>query len=256
MSSLIINKLIHDFKDRESFSREELFTFFRHFYPGLKDKKLSWRISELKNKNIIRSLKRGIYTISEKPIYNPAISNHGVLLAKMIVEQFSHIDYCISETQWLNEFSQHQSSKRMIVIEVEKDFVESLFFNLRDTFPEFDFYINPDEKTFYYYVSESIKPVIIKKLISRSPIQKHKVQDVEIALPQIEKLLVDIFVDEKLYYPFQGYELVYMYENALKNYAVNFSTLFSYSKRRGKESEIREFLSEHLGHLVNGIIDD
>ena len=55
MPKIIENRLIEEFKDRDTFSREELFDFFRYFEPNLKEGTFGWRIYDLKNKNIIFS---------------------------------------------------------------------------------------------------------------------------------------------------------------------------------------------------------
>ena len=95
MPKIIENRLIEEFKDRESFSREELFDFFRYFEPNLKEGTFAWRIYDLKNKNIIKSLKRGLYIISYKLKYKPVISAELLKLAKKLVERFEEVKYCI-----------------------------------------------------------------------------------------------------------------------------------------------------------------
>ena len=59
----------------------------------------------------------------------------------------------------------------MILVEVEKEFVESFYYDLKDNFKN-DIYLNPDEKAINFYISESNQPLIIKNLITRSPIDK------------------------------------------------------------------------------------
>lgn len=49
----------------------------------------------------------------------------------------------------------------MIIIEIEKDFVETLYYKLKDK-TDLEIFLNPDEEEFEYYISESSKPVIIK----------------------------------------------------------------------------------------------
>jgi len=120
MAKIIEDKLIVEFKDRNSFSREELFDFYKNFEPSLKEGTLGWRIYDLKNKNIIKSIQRGYYTISYKPKYKPEISGELLKFAKVISERFGEVKYCLWDTDWINEFSQHQSSKKLIVIEIEK----------------------------------------------------------------------------------------------------------------------------------------
>jgi len=255
MPKIIENRLIEEFKDRESFSREELFDFFRYFEPNLKEGTFGWRIFDLKNKNIIKSLKRGLYIITYKLKYKPVISAELLKLAKKLVERFEEVKYCIWETDWLNEFSQHQSSKRIIIIEIEKEFVESVYYYLKDNF-RYDLYLNPDEKAIDFYISESNYPVIIKKLITRSPIGKRAESKVKLSVPKLEKILVDLYSEEKLFYFYRGSELTNIYENAINSYTINFTRLFSYAKRRGKEQDIKAFMMNNIGYLIKDIIDD
>jgi hypothetical protein len=255
MPKIIETRLIEEFKERESFSREELFEFFRFFEPNLKEGTFGWRIYDLKNKNIIKSIKRGLYTISYKPKYKPVLSSELIKLTKKVQERFQDVKYCIWETDWLNEFSQHQTSKRILIIEIEKDFVESLYYYLKDTFKH-DLYLNPDNKAIEFYISESDFPVIIKKLITRSPIEKRTENKLKVSTPLLEKILVDLFAGKKLFYFYQGSELIHIYENAINNYTINFTKLFSYARRREREQEIKSFIMDNMNHLVKDIIND
>jgi hypothetical protein len=254
MPKIIENRLIEEFKERESFSREELFDFFRFFEPDLKEGTFGWRIYDLKDKNIIKSIGRGLYTISYKPKFKPEISNEIIKLAKLITERFKDVKYCIWETEWLNEFSQHQASKQLILIEIEKGFVESLYYELKDAF-RFDIYLNPDERAIDFYISESNKPVIIKKLITRSPIGRRTEKRVKFYTPLLEKMLVDLFAEGKIFYFYQGTELTNIYKNAIKSYTINYTKLFSYAKRREREQDIKQFMTNHMYYLVKDIIE-
>ena len=255
MPKILENKLIEEFKNRASFSRDELFLFFRHFEPDLKDGTFRWRIYDLQDKNIIKPLKRGFFTISSKPKYKPVISPELIKVSKKILEKYDEVKYCMWENEWLNEFSQHQSSKRMLFIEVEKDFMESVYFHLYDNF-KYDLYLNPDEKAIDFYIAESNYPVIIKKLITRSPVGNRIENKIKITTPLLEKILVDLFAEEKLFYFYQGAELRHIYENAIKSYTLNFTKLFSYAGRREKENEIKSYLAKNMGEAVKDIIND
>lgn len=254
MPKIIENKLIEEFKEREHFTREDLFEFYRYFEPNLKEGTFGWRIYDLKNKNIIRSLKRGLYVISYKPKYKPEFSAELLKLAKRITGKFEDAKHSIWETDWLNEFSQHQASRKIILIEIEKDFIESLYYELKDSSRK-EIYINPDEKAIDFYIAESDYPVIIKKLITRSPIARRTEKRVKLYTPLLEKILVDLFADEKIFYYLQGSELTHIYENAISNYAINFTKLFSYAKRREREQDIKQFMTNHMYHLVKDIIE-
>jgi len=280
MSKILEKRLVEAFKDREYVSRQELLAFYRGFEPDLKPGTFGWRIHDLKNKNIIRPLKRGLYAISYKPDYKPEITPKLVGLAKRITDTYEDVKHCIWQTQWLNEFSRHQSGKKMTLIEIEKDFVESLYYELKDSAVN-ELYVNPDNKTIGFYIAESSHPVIIKKLITRSPIAELTESSesagrpgitaptastrktgptepagktVKICTPSLEKILVDLFAEPALFYYLQGPELMHIYEHAIGNYTVNFTRLFSYAKRRQKEQAIRQFITNKMHHLVKDIV--
>lgn len=253
MPKILENNLIENFKNQESFSREELFEFYRYYEPDVKEGTFAWRIHDLQNKNIISPIMRGHYVISYKTKYKPKISHELIKLAKRITEKFDDVKYCLWETDWLNEFSQHQASKRITIIEIEKDFIESLYFELKDS-TKHDLYLNPDDKTIDFYIAESDNPVIIKRLITRSPIASRTEMKVKFSTPLLEKILVDLFAEERLFYFLQGSELIHIYENALSNYTINFTKLFSYAKRRERHHDIEQFMTNHMDHLVNDIV--
>jgi hypothetical protein len=254
MPKIIENRLIQEFKDSEYFTRGELFSFYRQFEPDLNEGTFGWRIHDLKNKNIIRPLKRGLYVISYKPTYMPEISPGLVKLSKQVTSKFEEVKYCIWETDWLNELTRHQASRRIILIEIENEFVEALYYELKGL-SQSELYLNPDDKTIDFYIAESQHPVIIKKLITRSPITTRTEKKVKLKIPLLEKILVDIFAEEKLFYYLQGSELIHIYENALSSYAINFTKLFSYAARREREKEIKQFMTNHMFHLVKDIFE-
>jgi hypothetical protein len=255
MPKTLENRLIEEFKNKEAFTREELFQFYRYFEPDLKDGTFGWRIHDLKNRNIIKPLKTGLYVISTKPKFKPDISSGLLKIARQLSEKFDAVKYCIWEAAWLNEFLQHQTGKPAFFIEVEKGFEASLFYALKDNLHK-EVFLNPDEKAIDFYIAESIQPVIIKKLLTRSPLIKRTENKTMLNTPALEKILVDVFAEEHLFYYLQGGELMHIYENALTKYTINFTTLFSYAKRREKENDIKQFMTNNMLHLVKDILDD
>jgi len=255
MLKFLENKLIEKFKDKESFTREELFQFYRYFEPELKEGTFGWRIYDLKNRNIIKPIKRGLYVISIKPKYKPDISTNLLRIAKQISQKFDEVKHCFWETVWLNEFAQHQMNKSIIYIEVEKGFEESIFYALKDNLHK-EVFVNPDERTIDFYIAESNQPIIIKKLLTRAPLMKRMEKKVKFYTPTLEKILVDLFSEERLFFYLQGVELMHVYENAISNYTINFTKLFSYAKRREREQDIKQFMTNHMLYLIKDIIDD
>lgn len=255
MSKVIEQKLIESFKDKPAFTRDELFQFYQDFEPELNEGTFGWRIHDLKNRNIIKPLKRGLYTINVKPDYNPGISPRLLEVASQLSENFADVKYCIWESAWLNEFVQHQISTSTLFIEVEKGFEASFFYALKDNSHK-EVFLSPDEKTVELYIAESNQPIIIKRLLTRAPLVKRKEKNIVFYTPAIEKILVDLFVEERLFFYLRGRELVHIYENALINYAINFTRLFGYAKRREKEQDIKQFMINNMFYLVKEIIDD
>jgi len=255
MPKILENRLIEEFKDKESFTREELFQFYRYFEPKLKEGTFGWRIYDLKKRNIIKPIKRGLYVISYKPKYKPDISPNLLKIMKQLSEKFDEVKHCVWETVWLNEFAQHQTSKSTLFIEVEKGFEESLFYALKENLHR-EVFLYPDEKTIDFYIAESNQPVIIKKLLTRAPLMERTEKKVKFYTPTLEKILVDLFAEKRLFYYLQGGELMHIYENALSNYTINFTKLFSYAKRRERDYDIKQFMTNHIFHIVKDIIDD
>ncbi|TVZ26767.1 hypothetical protein JM83_1754 [Gillisia sp. Hel_I_86] len=255
MPKIIENRIIEAFKDQSSFDRDELFHFYLEFEPDLKESTFSWRIYDLKKKDIIKTIGRGLYVISYKPKYKPVLSDNVLKIARKTNEKFSEIQYAIWENQWLNEFTQHQVSNQMIVVEVEKEFTESLYYYLNDSL-RMDFFLNPDEKEIEFYISESTVPVVIKRLVTRAPINKLRDKKNTVLVATLEKIMVDLFADENLFHFYQGSELVNIYEKILERYSINFTKLFSYAKRRKKEEEIKQFINNHIPNILEDIIND
>lgn len=255
MPKIVENRLIEAFKDLEYFSREDLLNFFLRYEPDLKEGTFGWRIYDLKQKNIIKAVQRGQYKISYKPKFQPEINREVLRLTKQTSGAFPGVRFCIWDTGWLAEFMRHQSSRRIILVDVEKDFTEDLFHELRSRLFH-KIFLNPGEKEIDYYISEDSQPVVVRKLVTRAPIQKRRMQKLQVYTPHLEKILVDLFVDAKLLYYYQGQELINIYDHAFSRYTVNVTRLFSYAQRRGKEQDIKAFLVAQLYHHVKELFDD
>jgi len=134
------------------------------------------------------------------------------------------------------------------VIETEKDICESTFYLLKDN--GINAYYNPNTEQIEKYVLPEDDSVIVRNLISRSPGKKFN----DIRFPSIEKILVDIFCDQDVFFLHSGREQKWIFENILKAYNINFSTLLSYAERRKREKELREYLLKNFDDIVEEII--
>ena len=71
------------FKGKEYFTRNELFDFYRKFEP-LKETTFRWRLFNLKENKIIRSLTKDIFTFNSLPDYYPEVTNENKELISLL----------------------------------------------------------------------------------------------------------------------------------------------------------------------------
>ena len=235
----IIKKIEEYFSSKQTFTRKELFDFLElNFYPNLKETTFRWRIYELRKTNIIVSVTRGVFKLSEnKELFVPNISKQLSKIGNLIKKNYNSVFNCVWSSNWLNEFSRHQATKEIVIVEVEKELVNSVFNLLIDNNYK-NVYIEPDKFVTETYISENQTSIIVKSLITKSPIQFVA----NVAVPKLEKILVDLFSDNKYLIAYKGYEQKIIFENAFDKYQLNLSSLINYSRRRKKNKLITEFL--------------
>jgi hypothetical protein len=235
--NFIIEQLKRSFGGQESFSREALFRFFLQFEPELNDGTFRWRIHDLKQKSMIQPLSRTEFTLTRKYDFKPQMEEAEKKIHALIEKGFKGLKQAIWSTRIINEFMLHQPVRFSIILEVEKEATQSVFYFLKDNGIK-SIFLQPGDKEIEQYINELNNPIIVQSLISKAPLQKvNKVNTIT-----LEKLLVDLFSDKKLFNAYQGKELSYIFENAYNRYAIDFTRLFSYSRRRGKETDLKEFL--------------
>ena len=255
MTKFVEKQLREVFKEKSHFDRDELFDFLKQFNQEMTETALSWRIHDLLNKNIIKSIKRGVYSISNSKKYVPAISDKLVKLSKIVAKEFDELDYCIWSTEWFNDFTRHQIGTFFYLLEVERDFVEEVF-NAYSESKQYRVFLDPNKDIMDRYVKSEIS-IVIKPLISRSPKQKVSIKPKskdKIQVPILEKMLVDVFCDPVTFYTIQGSEMETLFENALKMYHINFSRILNYARRRKKDTQLKAYMSAHFGDLLKDIL--
>ena len=157
----------------------------------------------------------------------------------MLLAQFRDVNLSIWSTQVLNEFMLHLPGKSITILEVEKDALEPVFHYLQDL-NKVDVFLEPTTREIALYINEKVNAIILKKLITKSPIQT--IDDVPTVT--LEKVIVDIYSEKKLFEAFQGSELLHIINNAVEKYAINTKTLLNYANRRSKREEIEVYLRE------------
>lgn len=233
----IIEQLRNHFNGKEPFSREELFTFYKRFKPELKETTFRWIIFNLKAQQVITSVSKKRFTFLLKPVFVVEPDKAEKKIFSVIEKQFPTLKFCVWSTRIVSEFMLHIPAKHITILQVEKEALEPVYGFLKEQ-KLGDIFIRPEEKEIERYIYESDKAIVLLPLVLKSPIQKIK----DIATTTIEKLIVDLYSDKKMFAAFQGSELTHIINTAYNRYAINFTTLFHYAKRRRKDIELREFL--------------
>lgn len=239
------------YKNSDGFTRDELFQFYRSYEPDLKESTFAWRLYDLKRKSIIYELKTGVYRIIDKPIYIQKLEKELEELYDLVSQKFHNPGFVIWSTAWINEFSRHQTFNNIIILEAPSDMTESLFNTLKECEVQ-NVFLKPSTEQIYNYMIGTEHPILIKNLILKSPINKQK----QYSIPTLEKILVDLYCDEKTYYMYQGNEMEEIFKNALDKYAINFTKLIQYARRRGKNKELQSYLMNNFQHEVGNILND
>jgi len=248
--NFIIERLKNEFKDKALISRKELFAFYLQIEPDLKETTFRWRIHDLKTKKIISSNSREIFSLIYKPTFKPEIGETERKIYSGISEQFPDLRCCIWSTKIAKEFMLHIPGRFITILQVEKEALEPTYAFLKEQNFS-NVYIQPDEKEIERYIYDTDSAIILQSLISKAPTQRVDT----IPTITLEKMIVDIYCDYKLFTAFNGSELIHMINNAQSRYSIDFTKLFSYAKRRKREIEMMEFLSAKT-NIPKSILND
>lgn len=230
------------FSGMETISRQSLKDFYQQFSPQLKETTFRWMLYELKKMGLLKSLDRGVFALSDGPalpVYTPAFAQNTKTLYKKISGKHPFASLCLWETQWLNEFMLHQPGKSLTVVEVESEAAEAVFHTLKESYR--NVFLFPSRQDFEYYIYSAPGSIVIKKLVSQSPLQT--VSGIRTA--KLEKLLVDLVTDSDFFYPYQGNERITLFRNAFSQYRLSLKTLYRYAQRRKCRQELEDYLQQN-----------
>ncbi len=230
------------FKGKVEFSNNEIAKFYHSFDPNIKRTTINWRIYKLVELGVIQRVGRGVFTLGETKIFQPDISADLIKKYNDIKSNFPFIELCIWNTAIINEFSHHQSNRRLVIIETEKDANESIFYFLKERYR--NVFFNPNREILEQYVFDIPNAIIVKPLLSESPLQEVK----KVNTISIEKMLVDIYCDTDIFEAFQGNEKKIIYSVAFEKYTINSNKLLRYASRRGRKEEIEKLILQITGN--------
>jgi hypothetical protein len=198
---------------------------------------INWRVYKLVQLGVLNRIGRGKFAVGKKRIYTPEISLKIKSIYTKIKKNFPYLRMCIWNTSSLNEFMIHQPGRFYVIIEVDKDAAQSVFYYLKEN--KFSVFIDPTQDLFEKYIPDEKESLIVKPLVTEAPLNVIN----RVYTATIEKMLVDIFCDDVIFAAQQGSEMRTIYQEAFYKYAVNESSIMRYADRRGKKESLREYLS-------------
>ncbi len=234
LKKLIINTL----REKSTFSKKELFARLKSMDASVNEKSLTWQLHQLKSQGTIQSSGRGMYSLNSKNAFTPVVSTSLKRIYNKIAKEFPFLQICVWDSRWFNDLMLHQLFKYYLVIEAEKDSVEAVFNTMTDVSKKV--FLNPSEDIFTRYISNFDEVIIVKSLITESPILE---QD-GVKIASLEKLLVDCVSDQDLYAAQQS-EIDFIYKTAFDKYTINESKLKRYARRRNQLEKVKKLLHKH-----------
>ena len=223
-------------ENRESFRFADLLSYLNSII-NISKVTLSWYLREMVNDNILFKLGRGIYTSRQQQAvcYAPRLRDKAIKIGKLIAGAFPFIKTSVFDGQVLADFQHHISSNNLIYIEVDREAMESVFHWLKGE--GYAAYLNPNKDFVYDNIDVSKDALIVKPLISESPLTEIR----GVQTPRIEKILVDILCDDDMDY-LHGSEWYYIFDHIINTYSVNRSALLRYASRRNAKDKIENAL--------------
>lgn len=157
----------------------------------------------------------------------PTFGNSAKRIADLLAKELPLVKTCIWETRWLHNWMNTQPPSNWIIVETEREVLESVFYRLTDISKAV--FLTPDRKVVDLYVLQYHEAIIIKPLLSGAltlPVGKFTT-----AAP--EKMLVDIVAEPNLFRAQQG-EIDLIFTNAFREIPIDQVKMLRYARCRRK----------------------
>jgi len=244
--------------------KEDLNGFIMESYPNISPASLAWRIYDLKKDNYVAVKDAETYVVIDRDEFSPfeieidesleedlkLFNDH----SKSLKDRYgSDINIPISlwNTKILNRYTTHQTFMNFSIVEVDKDRIENLYYFLKEK--TYDVYMLKDLKGLTHLLSNN--SIIIGTLPLRAPLENKKSFRANyVGYPKVEKVLVDIFVYNKIVLPYDISEIENIYINIFKKHVIKMNSLLNYARIRG--TRIRDLVDNMLNRIGESTDDN
>lgn len=236
-----IDNFIEEFRNHKEISLKEIFDYF-YSQDMTNDKSITALLSRWTKQGILFRVKRGGYVLTNerKKLFKLSADKTEKRLAKIFETKYPELKYVVWHTDCLNRLMIHQHFSPFYIFETESEILESVFYLFKDN--KLNVFMGGNEDDLQMYMYNTDNPIILRKLISRSPLVKKE----KVSHPEIEKILVDIFIDRKLFNFIQDSELDHIYNAVFEDYVVNISKLLNYADRRKAKVNIQNYIRQTI----------
>lgn len=192
---------------------------------------LEWHLWQLTKEGRLSRIGKGQYSSNPQKSFIPRDMDVDESLYNQLKAEYPEATFCIYKGTIFANLQHHLSYNALTYIETQRELTDVIFHRFQDEGQTV--FHRPDKKVFYDYIDISKPGIIVKPLITDSPLQVSS----GITVPTLEKILVDIRCDADFDY-MGGSESDRMLENAASLYTINRSKLLRYAGRRNCRESI------------------
>jgi len=223
---------------KEKIMRSELYREMQKSTPGLSYNAFTLRIHRLVKEGKLVKIGRDVYSPCEnvRKIYNHEYSATAEKAAALLISQFPGTDFRIFELTQLNDFLNHLIARNYLFISTVGESSDFIFDPMRNLFPG-NVMLRPDKENYFRYRTDDT--IILQKLPTETPKGRKQFWHTD-----LEKMLVDVFVDPLIRGSFSENEIPMIYEDSFSEYILDKDRLSRYARRRGAERKLREYISK------------
>ena len=204
---------------------------------SVSDKSLAVTLNRMVANRLITRVSYGTYQVLDEKIrfiYSPDGAERN--LSRHIKEHYPFVDYCIWRSSVLTPLMLHVPASKIILVDVERVAMESVFHSLQGLGLNLPILLNPTRQECMRYITND-ETIIVRPLVREAPMTAVD----GCPVPMMEKMLVDAVCDKELVF-MQGNELHTIYANAFSNYFINENRLLRYASRRNKKDKVERIL--------------
>lgn len=148
-------------------------------------------------------------------------------IASLLKERFPYVRFNIYLTRWFNQLTNHIYQTNNLIVEIDGDVLETAFYFLRERYP--NTFLSPNQEMYDHYILSQETNLMVNRLHVDAPLLK---VSENYFMPKLEKIIVDLVINDPVIFPVETAEIKNMIENALDVYEINYSTLFRYAEKR------------------------